>query len=146
MLTFYFAQLLSAEGQVIGLFDLKSYQHNAYSEKDSEWLGVVANQIGMTIQNARLFERVQTRMEELTALSNIDSAMTSHLEQKEIFKVLLEQVVKRLEIDAAVLLLYDHETELLEFASQIGYHNLEIEKIALRKGESLAGKRCRCQD
>lgn len=129
-----------ADGQVIGLFDLKSYQHNAYKEKDAEWLSVVANQIGMTIQNARLFTRLQTRMEELTALSNIDAAMTSHLEQKEIFKVLLEQVVKRLEIDAAVLLLYRHESEMLEFGSQIGYKNLEIEKLQLRKGESLSGQ------
>ena len=69
-----------ADGQVIGLFDLKSYQHNAYQEKDAEWLSVAVNQIGMTIQNARLFTRLQTRMEELTALSNIDAAMTSHLE------------------------------------------------------------------
>lgn len=129
-----------AEGQVIGLFDLKSYQKNAYEEKDAEWLSVVANQIGMTIQNARLFERVQTRVEELTALSNIDAAMTSHLDQKEIFSILLEQVVKRLEVDAAVLLLYQHESEMLEFASQVGYKNLGIEKLQLRKGESLSGQ------
>ena len=122
-----------AEGQVIGLFDLKSYQRNAYQEKDAEWLSVVANQIGMTIHNAGLFKRLQTRMDELTALSTIDAAMTSHLEQKEIFSILLEQVVKRLEVDAAVLLLYRHETEMLEFASQVGYNNLDIEKLQLRK-------------
>ena len=129
-----------AEGQVIGLFDLKSYQHNAYKEKDSEWLGVVANQIGMTIQNARLFTRLQTRMEELTALSNIDAAMTSHLGQKEIFAILLEHVVKRLGIDAAVLLLYDTVSEELYFSAQIGYKNPAIQNLTLKKGKAFPGK------
>jgi PAS domain S-box-containing protein len=43
-----------AEDKVIGLVDLQSYQNNAFSDEEGEWLTVVANMIGLAIQNARL--------------------------------------------------------------------------------------------
>jgi len=43
------------EGQVIGLLEVQSYQERAYRREDIELLGPVANQIGLAIQNARLF-------------------------------------------------------------------------------------------
>ena len=92
-----------AEGQVIGLMELQSYQTGAYSFEDGEWLSVAANQIGMSIQNARLFSRTQQRIEELTALAIIDNAVTSHLSPQEMFTILLEQAITQLKVDAAVL-------------------------------------------
>ncbi len=44
-----------ARGQVIGLLEVQSYQLNAYDVEHAELLGPVANQIGLSIQNARLF-------------------------------------------------------------------------------------------
>ncbi len=131
---------LVSEEQVVGLLDLKSYRKDAYNEKDGEWLSVVANQIAMTIQNARLFKRVQTRMEELTALSAIDSAVTSHLGKQEIFNILLEQVINRLEVDAANILMYDPESTDLVYGSSIGYKNPLKKDFRIKKGKSLSGK------
>ena len=131
---------LVSEEQVVGLLDLKSYRKEAYNEKDGEWLSVVANQIAMTIQNARLFKRVQTRMEELTALSAIDSAVTSHLGKQEIFNILLEQVINRLEVDAANILMYDPKTADLIYGSSIGYKNPLKKDFRIKKGKSLSGK------
>ncbi|MDH7474919.1 MAG: GAF domain-containing protein, partial [Anaerolineae bacterium] len=43
------------EGQVIGLLELQSYLPDAYRQEDVELLATAANQIGLSIQNARLF-------------------------------------------------------------------------------------------
>ena len=44
------------EGQVIGLMELQSYQPHAYSQEDADLLTTATNQIGLSIQNARLFK------------------------------------------------------------------------------------------
>jgi GAF domain-containing protein len=45
-----------AEDQVLGLIELQSSLENAYSAEIGDWLSVVANQIGLAIQNARLHD------------------------------------------------------------------------------------------
>lgn len=47
------------QGQVTGLLELQSYQPDAYSQERVRVLGPVANQIGLAIENARLFAQVQ---------------------------------------------------------------------------------------
>jgi PAS domain S-box-containing protein len=129
-----------AEGQVIGLMELQSYQREVYSSADSEWLSVVANLIGMSIQNARLFARAQQRIAELSAMAIIDSALTSHLAPQEMFEILLEQVIKQLGVDAAVLFLFNPQSQVLECVCQRGYTHTSNLQIRLRLGESLAGQ------
>lgn len=65
---------LMARGQTIGLLELQSYRENAYSEAETALLGPVAHQIGLAIDNVRLFMDLQAernslaqRVEERTA-------------------------------------------------------------------------------
>ena len=53
------------EGRVVGLLEAQSYRPCAYSERDVSLLHTVANQIGLAIQNARLFRQVQERAADL---------------------------------------------------------------------------------
>ena len=53
------------EGRVVGLLEAQSYRARAYSECDVSLLRTVANQIGLAIQNARLFRQVQERAADL---------------------------------------------------------------------------------
>ena len=48
-------------GQVMGLLEVQSYRLNAYTSEDAALLGPVANQIGLAIENARLFEEIEKR-------------------------------------------------------------------------------------
>jgi PAS domain S-box-containing protein len=129
-----------SDGKVIGLLDFQSYQQAAYTEEDGKWLSVVANQIGMTIQNARLYARMQQRNAELSAMHAIDSAVSAHLDPEKIFEVLLDQIVTRLGVDAVDVLLFNPKTQFLEYASGRGFLTPEVEKIRFRLGEGLAGQ------
>jgi PAS domain S-box-containing protein len=44
-----------AEGKTVGLLEVQSYQENAFGDTDITLLGPVSNQIGLAIENARLF-------------------------------------------------------------------------------------------
>lgn len=58
------------EGKVLGLLEVQSYRKNAYSEADLTFLQPVAAQIGLAIQNARLFGEMRASHEQLERLSH----------------------------------------------------------------------------
>jgi len=58
------------QGQTTGLLEVQSYRENAYGEPDAALLGPVANQIGLVIENARLFATLAAERTLLRTLVN----------------------------------------------------------------------------
>ncbi|MGB9606428.1 MAG: ATP-binding protein, partial [Bryobacteraceae bacterium] len=52
-------------GEIIGLLELQSYRRHVYGEKEVALLVPVANQIGLALANARLYEEVRQQAREL---------------------------------------------------------------------------------
>lgn len=52
------------KGEVTGLLEVQSQQPEAYGAAEVAWLGPAANQIGMAIENARLYQAVQRELNE----------------------------------------------------------------------------------
>jgi len=53
-----------ARGQVMGLLEVQSYRLEAYGAEHAALLGPVANQIGLSIQNAQLYEEARRELAE----------------------------------------------------------------------------------
>jgi len=56
---------LVARGQTIGLLEVQSYRDHAYGQAEIALLGPVANQIGLAIENARLFADLEAERNSL---------------------------------------------------------------------------------
>jgi len=125
--------------QVIGLLDLYSYGENTYSEEDGEWLSVVANQVGLVIQNARLFSLTQQRVNELSILHNIDQIITSNVNSSTRFRGILEQIALRPYVDAADIFLYDDGGKRLTLTAWHGFHHPLSEAVQFNLGEGTVG-------
>ncbi|MGH2523433.1 MAG: GAF domain-containing protein, partial [Anaerolineales bacterium] len=59
---------LTAHGVILGALDVQSVEVNAFSTEDVMILQALADQLGVAIENARLFEETQRNLEELRAL------------------------------------------------------------------------------
>jgi GAF domain-containing protein/HAMP domain-containing protein len=59
---------LKSEGQVIGALDIQSTETNAFSNEDVEALTVLAEQVSIAIQNARLLNQVEKALAESNAV------------------------------------------------------------------------------
>jgi PAS domain S-box-containing protein len=129
-----------ANDQVIGLIELQSLKENAYLSEDLEWLSTIANQIGLNIQHAMYFAEIQQKVDELSTLTIIDSAVIAHLEPENTFDLILKQVTAGLKVDAAALLLFDPKSQMLDCVAEVGYQTAEILQMRLQLGESLAGQ------
>jgi GAF domain-containing protein len=54
---------LQTSGELLGALDVQSIEENAFSDEDVRVLQVLANQVALAINNARLFEQLQTSLE-----------------------------------------------------------------------------------
>jgi PAS domain S-box-containing protein/putative nucleotidyltransferase with HDIG domain len=84
-------------------------------------------------------EKIELQLRRLEALHSIDTAISSSLDLHFTLNVLLEQVTKRLGIDAADVLLLDPDTYMLEFAAGSGFRTSAFSRQHLELSEDQAG-------
>jgi GAF domain-containing protein/HAMP domain-containing protein len=60
---------LTIGGSIIGALDVQSTETNAFSEEDVEVLSTLADQVGLAIQNARLYDQMQRSLAEAEVIS-----------------------------------------------------------------------------
>lgn len=61
---------LNVHGETIGVLDIQSKKPGAFSENDTKTLSILADQIAIAIDNARLFEKNKQSLDELQSLYN----------------------------------------------------------------------------
>lgn len=60
---------LKASGKTMGALDVQSTEANAFSSEDVEVLSILAEQVSIAIQNARLYDQTQKSLSEAEAIS-----------------------------------------------------------------------------
>jgi PAS domain S-box-containing protein len=88
-------------------------------------------------------ENIQRQLQRLNALRTVDTAISASLDLRVTLNVLLENVVVQLGVHAADILVYNPNTQLLEYSAGIGFHSAAIDNLKLRLGESFAGRAVR---
>ena len=100
----------------------------------------IANQAALAIENASLFSEAKRRLEHLTSLRRIDEVITSNLDLRLTLNIILGQIRQQLEVDAAVILIYQPELQSLEYITGQGFQTQAMQFSNLRLGEGFAGR------
>jgi PAS domain S-box-containing protein len=129
---------LSSHGQVIGAIWVG--RSTPISESDVRLLGTIGDIAASNLFRASLFEQTQLRLQRISALHNIDMAITSSLDLQLTLSVLLDQVVSQMNVDAADILLLDPGLHWLEFASGRGFLRPTARMEPHRLSDSPAGQ------
>ena len=114
-------------------------QEREFSEDELFLLQGLADQAALAIVNTQLYKDAHRRLERLQALRTIDIAISSNRDLQETLKVLLVQITKQLNINAAVILLLDEEKQVLEFGASLGFQTPMLHYTSLRIGQGMAG-------
>ena len=126
---------LKTAGDLLGIIVLgpkKSEQ--PYSNQDAQILFTLSQQTAVAVNNAQLYsisqrelvqrreteKRLQLQLRRLSALQNINIAITTNIDLQIPLYLLLEQVTDELKVDAADVLLLDEETTQLVFVAGQG--------------------------
>lgn len=101
--------------QMLGVMAMQSYdQSNAYDEHDRDLLTVFANQTGIAIQNALLFEETRQRNVELATLNQIISSASQTLDLRTLLDMVLKQTLEVFRFDGGLITIYNETRQKLE--------------------------------
>ena len=112
---------LRTRGRVIGVLNVNTVQvGKTFDERDLELLGTVANQLAVAIENARLYERVNHRTDQLGSLLQVSKTITSTLNLDEVLRRLADEICKLFKLDVCVLLVLDELSGRFRFGRGTG--------------------------
>ncbi|MHB1005691.1 MAG: PAS domain S-box protein [Chloroflexota bacterium] len=111
-----------------------------FSDDEIALLDGLSNQAAQAITNARLFESITRRLANIESLRTIDSAIANSLDVRLTLRIVVEETVRQLGVDAADILLFEPASNLLESAVSQGFRTAAMRKTSLRIGEGIAGQ------
>lgn len=88
----------------------------------------------------RAEEKIRRQLDHLTALSEIDRAITSSLDLGQSLKTLLNQVVQQLGVDAADAMLFEEDAHTLKYIAGLGFRSKGLEDFSMSDNKGYAGK------
>ena len=109
--------------------------------KRTSELRMINEQLWREITERKKAEKqIQHQIERITALRNIDMAITSSLDVRVTLQVFLDQLTNVLRVDAASVLLLNPNTLNLEYVTSRGFRTSALQHTKLRLGEGHAGR------
>jgi len=131
---------LISRDKPFGVLVLHGAEDNFFGPARTEFFQAFSNQAAAALENARLLNEAEGRLQQLQALRSIDMAITASLDLRVVLNVILDQVTTHLKVDAAGVLLFDPYTQTLQFATNRGFRSRALQGTNLRLGEGHAGR------
>jgi len=128
---------LVVQGIAIGMLGVGC--SNEINSSDFRMMCAIADLAANSIHRTTLFEETQRRLQRLTSLRAINTAISASLDLRVTLKVLVDQITTQLQADAADVLLLNPFTFLLEYAAGQGFHQKHHERARVRLGQGMAG-------
>jgi PAS domain S-box-containing protein len=112
---------LIAQGQLIGFLWIA--RQIPISEKVVQTLSSIADIAANAIHRVDLFQQTERRLEQLTSLRKIDTAINSNTEITETMDVFLDQVIEQLHVDAIRVMKYEPASKCLTYLDGKGFRS-----------------------
>jgi signal transduction histidine kinase len=125
--------------RIIGVLDVQSNQHHAFDQGDVTALEILGNEVGIAIENARLFQETKHRYEAMVALHETSLDIVARLDTPQLLEALLRRGAQLLDAKAGQLYLYDAQRALIH---TIASYNTQRDwaGVTLHLGEGVIGQ------
>lgn len=105
---------LIAKGKVVGAMTFVNRKRRSFSQDDLDLLASIGSQIGVAIENARLFNELEQHHKMLETLYSIESVISRSLNLEEVFNVALSKALEVTDTEAGTLYSFDGDVLRLE--------------------------------
>jgi len=124
-----------ARNMLVGVIDVQSTRDNAYNEYDRALLRLIASRVASSIDNARLYRRVERQNRTLRTLARISQEFASILELDELLNKIAETIRSLINYDAFSILLVDELQRVLRHRVSVRRdRRVKIDNVPLGKG------------
>ncbi len=135
----YVGAPITHKNQVLGTFCLFDTAPRSVSENDYALVTAIGQQIGVAVENARLFEETQRRVRELELLHDVGLAAASEVRLEETLQAAAEALAVELKGPHVGLMLLDQENGALRVKANTGYLADQIRDVHVPVGEGITG-------
>jgi GAF domain-containing protein len=105
---------------VLGTLFAVTRGYREFTDQDIQLLTSIGHQIGVAIENARLFEAERERRQEATLLAEMAKLISGTLDLDEVLRLTAEYAVDVFDVHCCCVFLYDEGKEVLRPAVRIG--------------------------
>jgi len=121
--------------KLVGVIDLQSTRERAYTENDRSMMRLIATRVASSIENARLYRRVERQHRTLQTLAQLSQRFSSILDLDELLGKIAETVRTLTNYDAFSIYLVDAEHQVLRHRFSVRYdQRVQLDNIPLGKG------------
>ena len=131
---------LQADADVVGALFVSVPLPRVITSDELKLLTSLTEMAGTAIHSIGLFEKNLHHLEQVQALRNIDMAISGSLDLRVTFRVILDEVTRMLNVDAAAILHLDPHTGILKYEAWRGFRSTSPAKLSMSIGEGLAGQ------
>jgi sigma-B regulation protein RsbU (phosphoserine phosphatase) len=126
---------MMARGKLVGVLDVQSTQLDAWNEQHRSFLMLIASRVAVSIDNARLYRRVERNNRTLKTLAHLSQEFSSILALDELLDHIAKTVHSLIEFDAFSVLLLDADKRLLRHRFSQRYdERVCLDNVPLGKG------------
>jgi PAS domain S-box-containing protein/putative nucleotidyltransferase with HDIG domain len=126
--------------EMIGVLFASVLHPRKLTNSEYNLLTTITEMAGNAIHRAQLYNRSEKQVERLTALHDVDAAIGSSFDLRTMLEIIIDHVVKQLDVDAASILLYNPFSQTLDFSIGRGFRTAISQGLKIKLGQSLAGK------
>jgi len=130
---------LISQNRVVGVLDIESPEPGYFREDQVKLLNLLASQIAIAIENARVYESERRNRELLALLYDISLEMSSTLEVDELVRKIAAAVKQKIDYHTFSIFLLDEKQSLLRPKFVIRSNERENQKLVLPLGTGLIG-------
>ncbi|HZT37481.1 MAG TPA: SpoIIE family protein phosphatase [Bryobacteraceae bacterium] len=124
-----------ARSKLVGVIDVQSTQVGAYTDHDRSLLRLIASRVAVSIDNARLYRRVERNNRTLRVLAHLSQEFSSILDLDELLGKIAKTIRALINYDAFSVMLVDAERKVLRHRFSVRYdQRIDLDNIPLGKG------------
>src|SRR5580704_9574880 len=126
---------MTARGKLVGVLDVQSTRVKAYGEQDQSMLSLIGSRVASSIENARLYRRVDRQNRTLRTLAHLSREFSAILDVDELLTKIAAATRALIPYDAFSVFLMDTERSILSNRFSVRYdQRVKIDNIPLGKG------------
>ncbi len=95
---------------------------------------------GNAIYRSNLFEQSEEQINQLTTLRELDTAIASSLDLHITLNILVENLIAKMNADAAAVLVFNPNSQMLEYFAAEGFYNREPLRVPVGIGDELTSR------
>jgi len=132
---------IKSKQRTLGVLNLANYSRRRFSPGELELIGSIVTEIGVGVDNARLFEETIRWAKQLSALYNVTATVNQSLELEGVLEEVIEKITGIFHFDTMRIFIFNPKMDELHLRASFPPDREDISHVRMfRRGEGVVGR------